>query len=149
MPTVPAMPPMENTTRAGTPLATQKAPFQSMARLSEFSPPAAAVALLTDIVPSPWVQVALRMRVRLRRPGFGRLLTFALLRSVRFDDPPPGSVPSQACAIAPAAPDSRGQRPDSRIMRQFAPPIQVNFGKVVWNWIQRRKESNPARPFSP
>src|SRR4026208_906905 len=54
MPTVPAMPPIENTTRAGTPLATQKAPFQSMARFRTFSPFAVVdVALLTDIVPSP------------------------------------------------------------------------------------------------
>src|SRR5262249_31695613 len=53
MPTVPAMPPIEKTTRAGTPLATQKAPLQSMARLRVFSPATVLVALLTDIVSSP------------------------------------------------------------------------------------------------
>src|SRR4029450_7068417 len=57
MPTVPAMPPIEKTTRAGTPLATQKAPFQSMARFRAWSPFAVVVALLTDIVPFPQVQV--------------------------------------------------------------------------------------------
>ncbi len=34
LPAVPAMPPIENSTRAGTPLATQNAPRQSMARCS-------------------------------------------------------------------------------------------------------------------
>ncbi len=34
LPVVPAMPPIENRTRAGTPLATQKAPRQSMLRCS-------------------------------------------------------------------------------------------------------------------
>src|ERR1700676_2832410 len=33
-PTLPATPPIENSTSAGTPLATQKAPFQSIARCS-------------------------------------------------------------------------------------------------------------------
>ncbi len=37
LPAVPAMPPIENSTSAGTPLATQKAPRQSMARCSVFS----------------------------------------------------------------------------------------------------------------
>jgi hypothetical protein len=51
-PTVPAMPPMEKTTRAGTPLATQKAPRQSMARFKACSEVVDVdAALLTDMVP--------------------------------------------------------------------------------------------------
>jgi len=53
LPVVPAMPPMEKSTRGGTPAATQNAPFQSMARFRTLSPFAVVVALLTDIVPSP------------------------------------------------------------------------------------------------
>ncbi len=37
VPVVPAMPPIENRTRAGTPLATQKAPRQSILRCSLLS----------------------------------------------------------------------------------------------------------------
>ena len=38
LPVVPAMPPIENSTRGGTPAATQKAPFQSNARTSSPEP---------------------------------------------------------------------------------------------------------------
>jgi hypothetical protein len=44
-PVVPAMPPIENRTRAGTPLATQNAPRQSMARRSSWRPPAATASV--------------------------------------------------------------------------------------------------------
>ena len=49
VPVVPAMPPIENRTRAGTPLATQKAPRQSILRCSwpsTGSAPAAVVVVL-------------------------------------------------------------------------------------------------------
>ncbi len=51
---VPAMPPMEKRTRGGTPLATQKAPFQSIALCSLFVPAAAEplVSALTLMSPS-------------------------------------------------------------------------------------------------
>src|SRR6185369_3056835 len=58
MPTVPAMPPIENNTSAGTPLATQNAPRQSIVRCSScvvlLSIPVAAVigCSLIEIVPS-------------------------------------------------------------------------------------------------
>lgn len=47
LPVVPAMPPMEKSTRGGTPAATQKAPFPSNARTSSPEP------LSVDIIVPP------------------------------------------------------------------------------------------------
>ncbi len=50
LPVVPAMPPMEKSTSGGTPAATQKAPFQSSARISFPSVPAAMPAFTTSVI---------------------------------------------------------------------------------------------------
>ena len=51
-PVVPAIPPIENNTKGGTPAATQKAPFQSNARTSWRSPPALDSIVISNPLPS-------------------------------------------------------------------------------------------------
>ncbi len=50
LPVVPAMPPMEKSTSGGTPAATQKAPFQSRARMSLPSVPAEMPASTISVI---------------------------------------------------------------------------------------------------
>ena len=82
-PVVPAMPPIENSTSGGTPLATQKAPFQSIALCSR--PPcadAAAVSAETVILPLHMVPPI--------RPA-DRPLPHRLSKAVRFREARPSS----------------------------------------------------------
>src|SRR5688572_10296707 len=50
-PATPAMPPIENNTRAGTPLATQNAPFQSIARTSLLDEASSAPSAVSVVCP--------------------------------------------------------------------------------------------------
>jgi hypothetical protein len=55
-PTIPEIPPIENSTNAGTPLATQNAPFQSMDRRSvALSPIAALLSIVISLITTPTV----------------------------------------------------------------------------------------------
>src|SRR5882724_10646793 len=53
LPTVAATAPMENNTRGGTPLATQKAPVQSMPRRSDAASAAACPAVVAPLAATP------------------------------------------------------------------------------------------------
>ena len=52
LPVVPAMPPMEKSTRGGTPAATQKAPFQSSARTSSPEFDCCDILVVSSVVPN-------------------------------------------------------------------------------------------------
>ncbi|GLR66497.1 hypothetical protein GCM10010909_11770 [Acidocella aquatica] len=55
-PTIPEIPPIENSTNAGTPLATQNAPFQSMERRNvPASPIATPVSAVISLIITPTV----------------------------------------------------------------------------------------------
>src|SRR5690349_9384671 len=68
LPVVPAMPPIEKSTSAGTPLATQKAPRQSMV-LWSWPPAGAAPAVVMEVMRSPLSEALFQRRLLALRQG--------------------------------------------------------------------------------